>query len=87
MREITTHRAQTESETLNGGLTLQALDEPGPGGANHTYGITWRNDLDALRRANVGFQNGATQEVIKGRKTGINGISDEIGLWSTVSRP
>lgn len=70
-REITTHMAND----MNKLLRIEVLDEPGPGGANHLYGITSMEPRDASKPPAVTlpirFQNGGIQEA------GINGVSNE----------
>jgi hypothetical protein len=76
MRELTSHKVNGLNETL----TIEVLDEPGPGNACHLY----RVHGPRLPQANdageastypdpccISFQNGPIQE------SGVNGISNE----------
>lgn len=63
-------------------LTIEVTDEPGAGGANHCYRITW-----PLSRLGVGtvsttinFQNGSIKEA------GVNGITQEVLLAILIDR-
>lgn len=77
MREITTHKVNG----LNEVLTITATDEPGSGGANHDYVITFvdprygheRSPISDRHGRNciISFQNGPIAEA------GVNGISQE----------
>lgn len=72
MREITTHhnnRANTE-------LNLVAVDEPGPGGANHVYAIY----VGDFKMAELVFQNGPILEA------GVNGLTHEVLLAVILDR-
>jgi len=67
-REITLHQAA--GDKLNSGLEVFAIDEAGPGGANHAYLITaQQRSIDELL---INFQKGGVEEV-----GGVNGISME----------
>lgn len=78
MRKITDHKLSD----LNQAIDIVAVDEPGPGGANHVYDIS----VDVQRGQTgkvihtIRFQKGAVQEV------GINGISDEALLVIDIDR-
>lgn len=71
MRELTSHKVTSLNELLR----IEVLDEPGPGGANHLYGITSdepRNaDTPPAVTLPIRFQNGPIGEA------GVNGISGE----------
>lgn len=74
MREITSHKINE----LNEALQITTLDEPGPGGANHVYGVAaiggQPGDGDNARpsvQTMIRFQNGPIKEV------GVNGVSNE----------
>lgn len=65
MRNIIEHMINP----LNDKVMVQAMDEPGPGGANHQYRIS---DVDSRGIfAEIPFQKGPIGEV------GVNGISNE----------
>ena len=71
-REITNHKVNV----CNDNMTIQVLDEPGSGGANHVYFISgfryqnpaYTDDETAVR---IQFQNGPIKEV------GTNGVTHE----------
>ena len=67
MREITSHRADASV----GHLYLDVTDEPGLGGANHEYRISWDGGMAGLRQTFISFQHGPIAEV------GVNGIDNE----------
>ena len=57
---------------LNEALTVEAVDDKGPGGAHHIYTVRWCNpQTGALDNIDIQFQNGPIKEA------GINGISAE----------
>ena len=79
MRQITSHKVNG----LNDSLEIQAMDEPGSGGACHHYGIYgWHSKgnpsatpgIDDETKCTVLFQNGPIGEA------GVNGISNEVLL-------
>ena len=77
MREIKNHIVNPGDD----GLRVQALDEPGDGGANHRYCI--RYDLDPVRGGwvvPISFQDGPIKEV------GVNGISHEALIAILIDR-
>jgi hypothetical protein len=77
MRQITSHKVNG----LNEALDIQVLDEPGAGGANHEYAITFFDERYGHERSPnsdrhgrnciISFQNGPIAEA------GVNGISQE----------
>lgn len=77
VREITSHKVNG----LNEALKIEAIDEPGAGGANHDYAISffderYQTDRSPIserhgRNCIVSFQNGPIAEA------GVNGISGE----------
>lgn len=77
MRKLTDH--VVEGDSVNHQLIIEVTDEPGSGGANHAYRISWgapiRNTpdtiLNVLGSIAFGFQNGPIKEV------GVNGITHE----------
>ena len=70
MKELTSHQVNGFGKQLNDHLQIQALDEPGPGGANHHYRIVGYEQVpDSC--CEIHFQNGAIGEI------GVNGISNE----------
>ncbi len=80
MRTITDHKL----EGLNDALEISVLDEPGQGGANHDYAITFGDAEDQTGRSQVTqricFQNGPIKEA------GVNGISGEALLAVVIDR-
>jgi hypothetical protein len=75
MREITHHKV----EGYEDGLRVQAMDEPGRGGANHEYVI--RGAVDSqYPRVWIMFQNGPIPEC------GVNGITQEVLLAIVIDR-
>lgn len=86
MREITTHILNQ----ANSNLKLSVLDEPGSGGANHSYLIKGFNvegnpaasiyPKDTDSELNILFQNGPILEV------GVNGVTQEVLLAILIDR-
>lgn len=81
MRTVTDHKLNG----LNEALKIQAIDEPGSGGANHVYLVhideSQRNDpKDKTVSMTIQFQNGPIQEA------GINGISGEALMAIQIDR-
>lgn len=66
-RELTSHKVNG----LNDALTIEVLDEPGAGGANHEYAICVRGSNGVNYPHYVTFQKGPISEA------GVNGISQE----------
>jgi hypothetical protein len=70
MRELTSHK----TNTLNDCIVVEALDEPGNGGASHEYrisGLKGPLKNDPIPTIDIRFQKRPIQEV------GLNGISEE----------
>lgn len=79
MRDITSH--QVPGNDLNMQLNVQALDDPGPGGANHHYLITsYGIDAGFDGTSEIKFQNGPLKEA------GLNGVSNEAILAVLIDR-
>jgi hypothetical protein len=78
MREITAHKV----EGLNESIKIEVLDDPGPGGANHRYRLTFGASGDEYFSGEefVEFQKGPLAE------TGPNGISNEALLAIVIDR-
>ena len=79
MREITRH----EQNEANKQIKIHVVDEPGPGGANHSYKVTiphWVNEAGPVVVVMLDFQNGAIQEV------GVNGLTHEVLLAILIDR-
>lgn len=81
-REITTHKVNG----LNEALTLEVTDEPGQGGANHAYLVSWPQQNPYIPEESVPyhcyikFQQGPIQEA------GVNGLSNEVLLAIVIDR-
>lgn len=75
MREITDHKLNG----LNEALEINALDEPGSGGANHQYEIAYEGN-SGRSLTYINFQNGPIQEA------GVNGVSNEALLAVVIDR-
>lgn len=69
-RELNGHKINP----VNDKLKVTVIDEPGAGGANHQYEVSWklRNGLGTYVR--IDFQNGPIGEA------GINGLTQEVLL-------
>lgn len=80
MRTITDHKLNG----LNDALHIAVTDEPGAGGANHVYEITWSDPQDSTghsqRKHVISFQNGPVQEA------GVNGVSGEALMAVQIDR-
>lgn len=71
MRTLGNHKVNPVNEQL----TIEVTDEPGAGGACHSYMLRWPGDAIELR-----FQNGPIAEV------GVNGITHEALLAVLIDR-
>ena len=80
MRTLTDHKING----LNESLSITLLDEPGQGGANHQYQISWKDPTDSTgiskRALLIPFQDGPLGE------TGPNGVSGEALLAIVADR-
>ena len=80
MRTINDHKVNPANDKL----TIEVLDEPGAGGANHCYmvsGFTSRpSDPGEHNIAYINFQNGPINE------NGINGLTQEVLLAIVADR-
>lgn len=80
MRTITDHKLNG----LNEAIKITALDQPGPGGANHDYRISYGTTDGSLPFISsvkeIRFQNGPINEA------GVNGISNEALLAILIDR-
>jgi hypothetical protein len=83
MREITSHKVNPANDTL----TITVTDEPGSGGANHSYLISgYDTESNPSADARDGhetvilFQNGPIAEA------GVNGITQEVLLAIVIDR-
>ncbi len=72
MREITDHRVNPANDTIQ----VVAVDELGPGGANHDY----RVNLPSGESTRIQFQNGPIGEA------GVNGLTHEVLLAIVADR-
>lgn len=76
MRLITAHIVVGDS--VNQQVQIAATDEPGAGGANHEYQISWQGPhCDGI---NISFQNGPIKE------NGVNGITQEALIAIVIDR-
>jgi hypothetical protein len=69
MRTINEHKVNPANDRIG----IVVIDEPGAGGANHEYLVTWENG-DTGGSVRLNFQNGPINEV------GVNGITQEVLL-------
>lgn len=79
MREITDHKVNS----CNDKIAIQVTDEPGAGGANHSYEVSWPNpnsEYGWFQGVTFKFQNGPIQEV------GTNGVTQEVLLAIVADR-
>lgn len=75
MREITGHKVNLANDKL----AITVTDEPGAGGANHEYQISWeRGALGG--KCLISFQNGPIAE------RGVNGLTQEALLAIVIDR-
>jgi len=74
MRELHGHKVNPGNDAL----TVQAVDEPGQGGANHEYEVTFPNGI----WVDIGFQNGPINE----EGVGVNGLTHEVLLEIVADR-
>lgn len=83
MRELTDHVCLGDKSPQ---LKVKVLDEPGAGGANHVYEISWKREKDqrtlpdGARECYVSFQNGPIEE------SGVNGVTQETLLTIVIDR-
>lgn len=83
MRKLTDHIV--ENDSANHQVTIDVIDEPGHGNANHRYSIDWYNGLLESKRGScaecfVQFQDGPIKEF------GVNGITHEALLAILIDR-
>lgn len=78
-REITDHIV--EGDLPQNQLKIMVMDEPGAGGANHLYRVTWYEPGATIPSGFfISFQNGPIKEV------GMNGITQEALLAIVIDR-
>ncbi|HEU4345900.1 MAG TPA: hypothetical protein VFU31_30480 [Candidatus Binatia bacterium] len=68
---------------LNEAITIGVTDEPGPGGANHSYTLLWGPEPEGRIvdwELEINFQKGPIKEA------GVNGISNEALLAILIDR-
>jgi hypothetical protein len=77
MRTITDHKVNPANDKL----TIEVLDEPGAGGANHVYQVRGYHakDVDETETV-IRFQNGPINEA------GVNGMTQEVLLAIVADR-
>ena len=80
MRTITDHIV--EGDSANHQLTITVMDDPGQGGANHDYFVSWPSRSEHLTGEGVRilFQNGPIKEF------GVNGVTQEALLAIVIDR-
>jgi hypothetical protein len=85
MRTLTDHIV--EGDSANHQLTIEVMDEPGAGGANHCYQIRGFSSLDNPSESGplhfngkILFQNGPIKEA------GVNGVTQEALLAIVIDR-
>lgn len=76
MREITTHKVNPVNDLVQ----VFAIDEPGSGGANHCYRMSYTLKNGSSMNAHIEFQNGPIAEA------GVNGITQEVLLAIVADR-
>jgi hypothetical protein len=77
LRTIEDHKINPANDSL----TIEVLDEPGAGGANHVYQVRGYHDVAADETAVViRFQNGPINEA------GVNGLTQEVLLAIVADR-
>jgi len=76
MRQIDDHKVNPANDTI----TIEVMDEPGAGGANHHYSASWTDKLGAVNVHDVRFQNGTIPE------NGVNGVTQEVLLAIVADR-
>lgn len=89
MREIRIHRIDVSVprpiRDLNDALTIMAVDDPGPGGANHRYlvkgGDPQMRSVAEFVHCDIRFQNGALGDVGH-----LNGLSNEALIAIVIDR-
>lgn len=74
MRTLTDHIVSADQAVQ---LQINVLDDPGAGGANHVYEITWG---PGHYRISIYFQNGPIKEA------GVNGVTQEALLSIVIDR-
>ncbi len=75
MRTIEDHKVSPANDTL----VLEALDEPGHGGACHSYRVS-SGSFDKFESVEIEFQNGPIAE------NGVNGVTQEVLLAIVADR-
>lgn len=76
MRTITDHVINPANDKL----TIEVIDEPGAGGANHLYEVSGYRGQSGHEGVLIEFQNGPIAEV------GVNGLTQEVLLAIVVDR-
>jgi hypothetical protein len=74
MRTITGHQVNPANDII----AITVMDEPGAGGANHNYDISW--GLGEHEGININFQNGPIAEA------GVNGVTHEALIAILIDR-
>lgn len=77
MRTLTDHIVSGDQAVQ---VNIAVIDEPGQGGANHTYEISFQTKIGGVACQRIDFQNGPIKEF------GINGITQEALLAIVIDR-
>lgn len=86
MRKLTDHIVTVRSSWDKGDtapqVEIRVMDEPGPGGANHVYLVSWPGPIKGGPDSwvTISFQNGPIDEA------GPNGITQEVLLAIVIDR-
>lgn len=76
MRAINYHKINPTNDALD----VIVMDEPGAGGANHSYSVRHVTENTSSEMMMVAFQNGPISE------NGVNGVTQEILLAIVIDR-
>jgi hypothetical protein len=80
MRTVNDHKVGNGAADV---LDIRVLDEPGAGGANHQYEVSWAPGAGSIplgQTCFIGFQNGPIKEA------GVNGVTQEALLAIVIDR-
>jgi hypothetical protein len=74
MRTINDHKVNPANDSIE----IAVLDEPGAGGANHKYDVSW--GPGEYQGIHINFQNGPIAEA------GVNGVTQEVLIAICIDR-